>query len=95
MQTEAAAPHCGFRIFSAAYPVGRSERLETLDELHHAPPLIGVRQRTAHRAEIIGHVRGIGSTRNDRGHARIGQQIFEEKLRPAWREALRELGLKP
>ena len=51
--------------------------------MHHSPPFVGIGQRTAHGSEVIRHMRGVGSTGDNRGHPWVTQQIFEKKLRPA------------
>lgn len=57
--------------------------LKGLDKGHHALALIGVGQAATHCAEIVRHVRRIGSAGNDRSYPRVAQQVFEEELGPA------------
>ena len=61
----------------------KSARLQCINVFHHSPPLVGIGQWTAHGAEIISHMRGVGSAGDNRGHPWVTQQIFEKKLRPA------------
>src|SRR5208282_218359 len=60
-----------------------ANRSKRLDKGHHLLALVGIGQRSAHSAEIVGHVRRVGGAGDDRGDPRVRQQVFQEKLRPA------------
>ena len=66
--------------------------LQRSSECVHLLTLIGIRQRTAHGAEIVGHMGRVGGAGDDGGDARIAQQIFQEKLRPGVGEGARPVG---
>src|SRR5437773_12373264 len=57
--------------------------LKTLPKLTDALALFPVRQAAEAGLEIVRHVLGVGGRRNDRGHRRLGEYVFEEQLRPA------------
>src|SRR5450759_3906888 len=83
--------HAGFR---ACAPRQRftKPRLQLFDERDHLLAFVGVGQPAAHGAEIVQHMRRIAGAGDDRGHARIAQQIFQKELRPAASKSARPVG---
>src|SRR6266566_5809987 len=86
LQTLVLAHFCfgGIEGRLAGYAVGH--RSKRFDELDHSTTLIRIGQWAAHRAGIIRHVAGIAGPRDHRGHTRVAEQIFQEKLPPGARE---------